>query len=92
MFRQKVTNLAQTFRIAAPLSFRKSAMVGLLRDHALKTHPMEIEGFHERIDHVDGIVLAYPIVQAFWQECQLRPVRASNETSHRILHQTMQES
>ncbi len=46
---------------------------------------MEIEGFHERINHVACIVFAYPIVQAFWQECQLESIGSFYKTSRYLL-------
>jgi hypothetical protein len=55
---------------------------GLLGDHTFKAHPAQIEGFHECIDHMDGVVLVHPVVQAFRQQRQLGPIRAFNETSH----------
>lgn len=40
----------------------------LLGDHTLETHSVQIERFNKRIDHMDRIVFAYPILQAFRQE------------------------
>src|SRR5215471_14749109 len=54
----------------------------LLGDHALKPHSMQVERLDERIDHMDRVVLAYPILQTFRQERQLGSVRAFNEASH----------
>jgi hypothetical protein len=44
---------------------------------------MQIEGFHKRIDHMDCVVLAHPIVQALRQKRQLGPIGAFDKTSHR---------
>lgn len=43
---------------------------------------MQVDRFDERIDHMDRVVLAYPILQAFRQERQLGSVRTFNEASH----------
>ncbi|MGY4434954.1 hypothetical protein ACVWWO_007431 [Bradyrhizobium sp. F1.13.1] len=51
----------------------------LLGDHTLKPQFMQVERLDKRIDHMDGVVLAYPILQAVRQERQLRSVRAFNE-------------
>lgn len=40
----------------------------LLGDHTLKPHSMQVERFDEHIDHMDRVVLAYPILQAFRRE------------------------
>ncbi|GGI34319.1 hypothetical protein GCM10010987_78800 [Bradyrhizobium guangdongense] len=42
---------------------------------------MQVERLDKHIDHMDGIVLAYPILQTFRQERQLGSVRAFNEAS-----------
>ena len=36
----------------------------LLGDHTLKPQSMQVERLDERIDHMDRVVLAYPILQA----------------------------
>src|SRR5215468_4205588 len=54
----------------------------LLGDHTLKPHSMQVERLDKRIDHMDRVVLAYPILQTFRQERQLGSVRAFNEASH----------
>lgn len=61
---------------------RIGGLARLLGDHTLETHFVQIERFNKRIDHMDRIVFAYPILQAFRQERQLRSIRPFNETSH----------
>ncbi len=43
---------------------------------------MQVERLDKHIDHMDRVVLVYPILQSFWQERQLGSVRAFNEASH----------
>jgi len=54
----------------------------LFGDYTLESHSMQVERFDKCIDHMDRIVLAYPILQTFRQERQLGSVRAFNEASH----------
>ena len=54
-------------------------------DTAFQSAPFNcglLSSVDEHIDHMDRVVLAYPILQTFRQERQLGSVRAFNEASH----------
>ena len=76
-----------TVEVAVNVKLQKSRRVigrssSLLSDHTFKAHPMQIEGFHKRINHMDCVVLAHPIVQALRQKRQLGPIGTFDKTSH----------
>src|SRR5262249_31894902 len=77
-----------TIEVAVNVKLQESRRVigrssSLLGYHTFKAHPMQIEGFHKRIDHINCVVLAYPIVQALRQKRQLGSIGAFDKTSHR---------
>src|SRR5581483_2181896 len=79
---RSASSVCRPFSSRAFLSYSSCV---IRRIGSLEPELQQIERIDERVNHSNGIILANPVVQAFWKKCGLAAIQSFNKALHPVI-------